>query len=133
VVGEAGAFLLGASDPVSGLTFRTPIGRTLIGRHEDCDLIIRDRTVSSRHAELMVRAEGVTITNMMSTNGTRVNGEEVQTARLHDGDVLRLGRVNLVFKDVPPGADERPWLRRTQLALLIASLVLAAGLITFLL
>jgi len=130
---EAGAYLLGASEPVAGLTFRTSIGRTLIGRQDDCDLVIRDRTVSARHAELMVRAEGVTITNMMSTNGTRVNGEEVQTARLHDGDVLRLGRVSLVFKDVPPTEDERPWLRRTQLALLIASLILAAGLITFLL
>ena len=134
VVGEeAGAYLLGAGDPVAGMTFRTPIGRTLIGRHEDCDLIIRDRTVSARHAELMVRSESVTITNMMSTNGTRVNGEEVQAARLHDGDVLRLGRVSLVFKDVPPNEDERPWLRRTQLALLIASLILAAGLATVLL
>lgn len=130
---EAGAFLLGASDPVAGMTFRTPIGRSLIGRQDDCDLVIRDRTVSARHAELMVRAEGVTITNMMSTNGTRVNGEEVQTARLHDGDVLRLGRVSLVFKDVPATEEERPWLRRTQLALLVASLILAIGLIAFLL
>jgi pSer/pThr/pTyr-binding forkhead associated (FHA) protein len=133
VVGEAGAFLLGASDPVAGMTFRTPIGRTLVGRNDDCDLIIRDRTVSSRHAELMVRSEGVTITNLMSTNGTRVNGQEVQTARLHDGDVIRFGRVSMVFKDVPPTEDSRPWLRRVQLALLVGSLILAAGLITFLL
>ncbi len=129
---ETGAFLLGASEPVAGLTFRTPMGRTLIGRLDECDLVIRDRTVSSRHAELMVRADGVTITNMMSTNGTRVNGEEVQTARLHDGDVLRLGRVNLVFKDVAASEAERPWLRRTQLALLVASLILAVGLIGYL-
>jgi len=132
LAGEAGAFLLGASDPVAGMTFRTPMGRTLIGRSDECDVVIRDRTVSARHAELMVRAEGVTITNMMSTNGTRLNGDEVQTARLHDGDVLRFGRVSLVFKDVPPTEDGRPWLRRAQLALLVASLILAAGLITFL-
>lgn len=130
--GEAGAFLLGASEPVAGMTFRTPMGRTLIGRQDDCDLVIRDRTVSARHAELMVRAEGVTITNLMATNGTRVNGEEIQTGRLHDGDVLRFGRVSLVFKDVPVSEDARPWLRWVQYGLLLASLGLAALLVTYL-
>ncbi|MEQ8783546.1 MAG: FHA domain-containing protein [Roseibium album] len=131
--GEAGAFLLGASDPIAGMTFRTPMGRTLIGRQDDCDLVIRDRTVSARHAELMVRAEGVTITNLMATNGTRINGEEIQTGRLHDGDVVRFGRVSLVFKDVPPSEDGRPWLRWLQYALLLASLALAGVLVSHLL
>ncbi len=130
--GEAGAFLLGASEPVAGMTFRTPMGRTLIGRQDDCDLVIRDRTVSARHAELMVRAEGVTITNLMATNGTRLNGEEIQTGRLHDGDVLRFGRVSLVFKDVPASASGRLWIRRLQYALLLGSLALAVLLVTYL-
>ncbi|MFU8817494.1 MAG: FHA domain-containing protein, partial [Pseudomonadales bacterium] len=116
--GESGVFLLGASDPVAGLAFRTPRGRVLIGRHDDCDLVLRDRSVSARHAELMVRAEGVTLTNLMATNGTRVNGVEVQSARLQDGDVLRLGRVSLVFKDVSAAAAGAGWMRHTQLALL---------------
>ncbi len=130
--GETGAFLLGASEPVAALTFRMPMGRTVIGRSEECDLVIRDRTVSSRHAELTVRSDGITISNLMSTNGTRVNGDEVQTARLQDGDVLRLGRVSLVFKDVPAEQGEAPWLRRTQMALLVGSLILAVGLISYL-
>lgn len=131
--GEAGAFLLGASEPVAGLTFRTPMGRTLVGRSDECDLVIRDRTVSARHAELMVRAEGVTITNLMATNGTRVNGDEVQTGRLHDGDVLRFGRVSLVFKEVPRGDDERPWLRWIQVGLLLGCLALTGLLLSYLL
>ncbi len=130
--GETGAFLLGASEPVAGLTFRTPMGRTLVGRDETCDLVIRDRTVSARHAELTVRAEGVTVTNLMATNGTRVNGQEVQTARLHDGDVLRFGRVSLVYKDVPPAEEDRPWLRHVQVALLVGSLVLGVGVVMLL-
>lgn len=130
---ETGAFLLGASEPVAGLTFRTPMGRTVIGRGDDCDVVIRDRTVSTRHAELTVRAEGVTITNLMSTNGVRVNGDEVHTARLGDGDVLRFGRVSLVFKEIPADESSRPWLRRLQVALLVGSLLLAAGLIVYLL
>jgi pSer/pThr/pTyr-binding forkhead associated (FHA) protein len=129
---ETGAFLLGASEPVTGLSFRTPMGRTLIGRSDDSDLVIRDRTVSAQHAELTVRAEGVTITNLMSTNGVWVNGDEVQTAKLKDGDVLRLGRISLVFKEIPPDESSRDWLRHVQLALLIGSLMLAAGLIVYL-
>ena len=130
--GEAGAFLLGASPPVSGMTFRTPMGRTMIGRQDDCDIVIRDRTVSARHAELMVRADGVTLTNLMATNGTRVNGEEVQTSKLHDGDVLRFGRVTLVYKDVPADGMTRPWLGWLQYGLMGASLLLAILLIVFL-
>ena len=122
--GETGAFLLGVSHPISGLTFRTGMGRTLIGRGDDCGVIIRDRTVSARHAELVVRPEGVTVTNLMSTNGTRVNGNEVQSAQLHDGDVLRLGRVSLVFKDVPAEADGQRWLKNLQWSLLAAAVVL---------
>lgn len=129
----AGAFLLGASDPVAGLTFRTRMGRTLIGRHESCDLVIGDRTVSAKHAELAIRSDGVTITNLMATNGTRVNGDTVQTARLHDGDVLRLGRVSLVFKEVPRSESARSWMRWTQILLLAGSLALAAWLLTRLL
>ena len=122
--GETGAFLLGVSDPIGGLTFRTGMGRTLIGRGDDCDVIVRDRTVSARHAELVVRPEGVTVTNLMSTNGTRVNGDEVQSTQLHDGDVLRLGRVSLVFKDVPAAADDQRWLKNLQWGLLAAAVVL---------
>ncbi len=122
--GETGAFLLGVSDPIGGLTFRTGMGRTLIGRGDDCDVIVRDRTVSARHAELVVRPEGVTVTNLMSTNGTRVNGDEVQSAQLHDGDVLRLGGVSLVFKDVPAEADDQRWLKNLQWSLLAAAVVL---------
>ncbi|MEZ5560471.1 MAG: FHA domain-containing protein [Pseudomonadales bacterium] len=122
---ETGAFLLGASEPVSGLTFRTPMGRSLIGRDSDCDLVIRDRTVSARHAELIIRPEGAVVTDLMSTNGSRVNGEQIRTMQLRDGDVLRLGNVSLVFKDVPIAAGNRPWLRNLQTALVAGSVVLA--------
>lgn len=129
---ETGAFLLGASDPVSGLTFRTPMGRTIVGRSDDADVQIRDATVSARHAEIIIRPEGCTVTNLLATNGTRVNGLEVQTSELSDGDVLRLGRVSLVFKDVPTAAAQRSDLRRAQWWLLGGSAALAAVLLLLL-
>jgi pSer/pThr/pTyr-binding forkhead associated (FHA) protein len=101
---ETGAFLLGVSDPITGRTFRTGIGTTTIGRDAQCDVVIPDSTVSARHAEIVVRPETTTITNLMATNGTRVNGTQIQNAQLVDGDQLRIGQVSLVFKDVPATA-----------------------------
>lgn len=124
-VAETGAFLLGVSEPISGYTFRTRIGTTSIGRDEDCDVVIRDPTVSARHAEIVVRPETTTITNLMATNGTRVNGQQIQNSELADGDVIRIGRVNLVFKDVPTLVRERSFLGKVQWALLGASLLVA--------
>lgn len=122
---ETGAFLLGASDPISGVTFRTRIGRTLIGRDDECDVVIADPTVSSRHAEIVARPESATITNLLATNGTRVNGQAVQSAELKDGDLVRVGRVHLVYKDVPAAEAHRPWLQRAQWMILGGSLLLA--------
>ena len=125
---ETGAFLLGVSEPISGYTFRTRIGTTSIGRDEDCDVVIRDPTVSARHAEIIVRPETSTITNLMATNGTRVNGQQIQNSELVDGDIVRIGQINLVFKDVP-ATDQVSLLGRIQWVLLGASLLLAIGLI----
>jgi pSer/pThr/pTyr-binding forkhead associated (FHA) protein len=130
---ETGAFLLGVSDPVSGFTFRTRFGTTTIGRDEDCDVVIRDPTVSSRHAEIVVRPETTTVTNLMATNGTRINGQQIQNAELVDGDILRIGRVNLVFKDVPSVDAELTWLSHAKWLLLSGSLILAILLLWLLL
>lgn len=126
--GERGAFLLGAGDPVSGVTFRVRMGRTIVGRDEDCDIVLKDATVSARHAEIIVRPEGCTITNLMATNGTRINGREVQSAQLTDGDVVRFGRVRLVFKDVAD-FEQHNRLQRMQSWLIAGSVLLVAVLI----
>ena len=61
---------------------------------------LQDGSVSTRHAELVVRPEGVTLTNLMSTNGTLVNEEPVRVVRLSDRDVVSLGRVQLIFRQI---------------------------------
>ena len=126
---ETGAFLLGVSDPVAGLTFRTTIGRNTIGRSEDCDIVLRDSTVSIRHAEIIARAEGCTVTNLMATNGTKVNGQQVQSAQLKDGDMIRIGQISLVFRDIPNTRSPQFSLPRARWIILGVSLMLAAAVI----
>jgi hypothetical protein len=68
-------------------------GTTHVGRGFAADL--------QRHAILHVRPGGVRILDDRSANGTFVNGRRVLEATLADGDVVVLGRVVLVYRDVP--------------------------------
>lgn len=128
-----GALLVGASDPISDKVFRMPVGRAVIGRGPSSEFVIDDKTVSLQHAELMTRAEGCTITNLMATNGTWVNGSKIQSQRLNDGDILRLGRVTLVYKDQPVKPAAAALMLRVQLVLLLGSALVAALLLLLLL
>lgn len=69
----------------------------LIGRL-NTDLVLRDSDVSRRHAIIEVfDASQVYLRDLNSTNGCRVNGKKVVSARLQAGDELRIGRCVLRF------------------------------------
>jgi pSer/pThr/pTyr-binding forkhead associated (FHA) protein len=70
-----------------------------IGRAEYNDLVIPDDSVSSQHAKL-TRREGVWIlTDLGSTNGTRVDGEPLTgDTPIAPGAFVRFGEVQLVFE-----------------------------------
>jgi len=104
-----GRYLIPASGPTTAW-HRLPMGRTLLGRHADCDLQLRDRTVSGQHTEILLRPEGATITDLMSTNGTLCNDRRVQSVRLEDGDRLQVGRVDLLYRVVAPEPAPLRWL-----------------------
>ncbi len=76
-------------------------GRMLrIGRHEENDVRLADKTVHRHHAVLQLNGEqGYTITDLSGTegNGVLVNSERVTQARLRDGDIIELGAVKLRF------------------------------------
>jgi FHA domain len=77
-----------------------------IGRGETCDVaIVWDERVSRVHAELLHTAgEWAISDDGLSRNGTFVNGERISgRRRLHDHDVVRMGRTALLFRR--PAAD----------------------------
>jgi predicted component of type VI protein secretion system len=72
-----------------------PITRdvTLVGRREYCDLVIAHPSLSKRHC-VLVRTDGLLVVrDLVSTNGTKVNGQRVMWAALLPNDRLTLGRV----------------------------------------
>jgi pSer/pThr/pTyr-binding forkhead associated (FHA) protein len=71
--------------------------RTLtVGRHRDNDIVLRDNSVSRHHACFTKEGENLVVTDKGSKNGTIVNGLRVESVRLEDGDVIRIGD-NLVI------------------------------------
>jgi hypothetical protein len=69
-----------------------------IGRLPDCDVVITDKGASRRHAQLRNEAGAWTITDLGSTNGTRLNGQTVQSRELADGDRITIGTTVLEFR-----------------------------------
>lgn len=81
---------------------------TLFGRDPSCLVVIPDRRASRRHAELQRDEEGVTLRDLNSTNGTRLNGECVEVpTRLRDGDVIEMAGAYFTFRDPDATLDQR--------------------------
>ena len=77
----------------------------VVGRGEDCDIRIQDHSVSRKHARIESTADGIFVSDLMSTNGTFVNDRTIDgTTVLHDGDYLRIG--NCIYRFLVGGNVE---------------------------
>ena len=85
---------------VGGRALNLPLEsrRLLIGRGPQNGLDLLDRSVSRRHAELLVDEGGLRLQDLGSSNGTWVNGRRItESVELRPGDRLRFGTVELVL------------------------------------
>lgn len=80
-----------------GRVFREVPTPITIGREEGNVLRLNDERVSRFHAKVQFDNSEVIITDLESTNGTRVNGHIVQIRRLQAGDRIGVGRSLLLF------------------------------------
>jgi pSer/pThr/pTyr-binding forkhead associated (FHA) protein len=85
----------------------TPI---TIGREEGNSIQLNDERVSRFHLKIQADKDKVVLTDLQSTNGTKVNGEEIQLRILRFGDLINVGRSILLF-----GSDEQIKNRLTEI------------------
>jgi hypothetical protein len=83
--------------PETGSSYRLELPTTAIGRHPDSDVFLDDITVSRRHVVIDRSDDGYTMRDVGSLNGTYVNKERVDEARLKYGDEVQIGRYRLSF------------------------------------
>jgi hypothetical protein len=71
-------------------------GRWVLGRGSGADIVLPgDDSVSRRHAEIAIRAGECRVRDLGSCNGTLVNGQPVERARVRRGDLITLGETEI--------------------------------------
>jgi pSer/pThr/pTyr-binding forkhead associated (FHA) protein len=67
-----------------------------VGRHPESDIFLNDVTVSRHHCRFVTSGDELMVEDSGSTNGTYVNDERVDSARLSAGDEVLIGRFHFV-------------------------------------
>ena len=80
-----------------GVRFTLEADVTQAGRHPESDIFLDDITVSRRHAEFVTRDKVTTVRDVGSLNGTYVNRERIEEARLSSGDEVQIGKFKLLY------------------------------------
>jgi hypothetical protein len=90
----------------AGESFDLHPGEMVIGREEGSEIQLEDQRVSHRHAILRVRDGDVTIEDMNSTNGTRVNDVDIgQETSIGPGDRIDVAGVELLVEEYQINAE----------------------------
>ena len=87
---------------MTGRIFDLNVERTTVGRVEDNTFQIPDGSVSSHHAEILLKDQDIVVKDLNSTNGSYINGEKFTETVLKPGQVLRFGQVELKIDDGLP-------------------------------
>jgi predicted component of type VI protein secretion system len=85
------AMLLMVDGPSSGKRFFIEKAELVIGRDEQCDVVVPELQVSRRHASISLQDDGYILKDLGSKNGTFVNGRELDSPyALQDGDEIQI-------------------------------------------
>ncbi|RAX50912.1 FHA domain-containing protein [Arthrobacter sp. AQ5-05] len=96
------ALLIAHSGPNQGARFLLDQDVTQAGRHPDAAVFLDDVTVSRKHAQFIRDADGFSVVDSGSLNGTYVNNDRVDSVRLANGSEVQIGKFRLTFYNSLP-------------------------------
>lgn len=99
------ALLIVKQGPNLGARFLLDQNLTLAGRHPNADIFLDDVTVSRKHAEFSRVDNSFEVTDLGSLNGSYVNGQRTDRAKLVDGDEVRIGKFRFTFFSARTSGD----------------------------
>ena len=91
-------------------------GAVVVGRGVDPDVPVEDRSLSRRHARIMVDDQKITLEDLGSRNGSRVRGQRVavgDVVEIPPGEVFHLGNIACVVERATPERKAAPEVSRT--------------------
>ena len=95
--------------PAAGQEFALESARQIVGRGADADIRLDLDSVSAEHAAFELGEKGFGVRDLASTNGVRVNGQEVLSHWLEHGDRVQLGECELQYVVEPRTRAPRTW------------------------
>jgi len=91
------ASLVVLSGPQTGRIFRIGDQPMLIGRSKGCHIYLPEEGISRHHAQVEREESGdVSLSDLRSTNGTFVNGQQIERQKLNDGDKIQIASTALL-------------------------------------
>jgi DNA-binding NtrC family response regulator len=93
------AMLRVVEGPDRGAEVEISADPVLLGSHPSCNLVLTDQTVSSRHAEIVLRPAGYLLRDLGSKNGVFVNNLRAEQVYLAPGARIRIGKTCLEVVD----------------------------------
>jgi len=93
-------WLVAMNGEQKGEDFRVRDGQNTIGTSAEAEIVVKENTVSGKHASLRYKEGKFFLTDLDSSNGTFLNDGKETIAReeLKDGDTIRIGELVLKFK-----------------------------------
>jgi pSer/pThr/pTyr-binding forkhead associated (FHA) protein len=83
-----------------------PDAETVLGTSRDVTVPIMRRGVSREHAKIRPQKEGYVLYDLRSLTGTFVNGKQIEKKALAEGDVVRIGPMEMEFRLENAEAEE---------------------------
>ena len=90
---------------MNGKEFPLNEGENRIGRVVENEIVLKDRSISRRHAVVRNENGACVIEDIGSHNGIEINGTKVQSCELSHGLEFRLGDFLMLYTDEAPGSQ----------------------------
>ncbi len=82
--------------PEKGKAFRLKLKSNVLGRGERADVVLEDEAVSQQHVQIEIhQKDKLTIKDLASKNGTKLNGRFISAVKLRDGDKIEIGLTSM--------------------------------------
>ena len=96
------------------MKYELDVPRLTIGRAPDNAIQLDHRTVSRKHCEIALSNNVFIVTDLGSSNGTKINGNRITHDRLVQGSVLSIGNLQFKFEQSAPANDTSPPVKLTE-------------------